>query len=412
MDFDSASLAVAREQSELQIKNLNLFNFIVIDFRKSDDAHPDHLICEVVVVEKWYYWPIPFIEFADRNFNQWYALDLNPARTNYGVYFFNYNVRGRNQTLKLSFVTGYTRDLGIYYRVPFTSWNNKIGYHLESHFRRNREIWYTTIDNKLQFLRDLNVDMVKRYLNSGSLFYRIDKRTHVFLSGGYNHIVVNDTLLNEDVNPKYLNNGTTQDEYYASVWYTKEARDNRLFPWKGHYMDIGYSAMVIDNLHTVLHQVRGKISGYKPFGKNWAVAGATIFKISNLRAAPYRNFKSLGYSNNVRGYENYVIEGQHFGLVKTGLRYSLLNERTSVWKFIPIKNYQYLPVSMYVDLFADAGYVVNTSNYMRNSLQNQWLLGTGIGLNMAFYFDKVFRFEFTRNHLNQFGYYLHFNKSF
>ena len=52
------------------------------------------------VKEKWYIWPIPTIEFADRNFNIWADSSFDPSRTNYGLYLFTYNLFGLNHTLK------------------------------------------------------------------------------------------------------------------------------------------------------------------------------------------------------------------------------------------------------------------------------------------------------------------------
>lgn len=411
--YNSPELEALRVKCLGQIKNLNLFNHIDIRFENASDSVSSHLVCHVEVIEKWYIWPIPFVEFADRNFNQWWQFDLDPGRTNFGLYLFNYNVRGRNQTVKLSLVTGYTQNLGLSYTVPFTSWNNKVGYYLETHYVTNNEVWYATSDNKLQFLKDPDRVLISRFLNSGSLFYRLSAFNTVYLSGGYSRIQVKDTVVSEQRNPYFLADGNTrQDQYAAALSITREARDNRLFPWKGHYLSLSASSMLINNTKTVLHYLGGKAAIYHPFAEKWAVAGAMSFKVTSLKKAPYYNFKSFGYYDYVRGYENYVVEGQHFGLFKSGLRYALFNEKEKFVKQIPFRQYRNVPVSVILDAFIDAGYVVNNSRVMENSFQNKWLYGTGIGLNMAFYFDKVFRFELTRNHLGQYGVFIHFNKSF
>ncbi|MBL7837735.1 MAG: hypothetical protein JNM67_09475, partial [Bacteroidetes bacterium] len=52
------------EQSRKQLINLFLFNEIKL-------SH-DSGIVKVIVTERWYLWPIPILDYADRNFNQWW----------------------------------------------------------------------------------------------------------------------------------------------------------------------------------------------------------------------------------------------------------------------------------------------------------------------------------------------------
>lgn len=412
--YSGSALEHARERSIAQLKNLNLFNAIDITFEILEgDTSSVQMNCMVEVVEKWYLWPIPFVEFADRNFNQWWQFDLNPQRTNFGLYLFKYNFRGLNQTVKISLVTGYTHNLGIQYNVPFTSWNKRVGYYLEAQYRTNDEVWYKTEGNKLQFLKHQDNVLIKRRYGAGSIYYRISPTTTVYLDASYGRVNVNDTVVQPEQNPLFLLNGKTrQDQFSSGISIVKEARNNRLFPWSGHYLALYSSSMMINDQRTILNYLGGKAAIYHPVQKNISISGSAIFKVTSLREAPYYNFKSFGYSNYVRGYENYVIEGQHFILLKSGVRYAILNEKENFVPFIPFKQYQHLPVSIYLDAFIDAGYVVNKSGRDGNDLQNTWLYGEGIGLNMAFYFDKVIRFELTRNHLDQYGIFVHFEKSF
>ena len=115
-------------QSQSRITNLNLFNKVEITtFVDSINHYEVCIKVEIHVVEKWYHWPIPFIEFSDRNFNVWGNLDFDPNRTNYGLYVFNYNLWGRNHTLKTKMKTGYNTKLGIEYRIPFLSQSSNWG---------------------------------------------------------------------------------------------------------------------------------------------------------------------------------------------------------------------------------------------------------------------------------------------
>ena len=97
--------------------NLNLFNQVIIIPQFLETVDSNGYVIHIAVIENWFIWPLPSIEFSDRNFNVWSDLDFNPARTNYGLFVDQYNVFGRNHTMKTRIKTGYNNQVGVEYSL-------------------------------------------------------------------------------------------------------------------------------------------------------------------------------------------------------------------------------------------------------------------------------------------------------
>jgi hypothetical protein len=128
---------------------------------------------------------------------------------------------------------------------------------------------------------------------------------------------------------------------------------------------------------------------------------------------PYAFNRALGYGHYLRGYEFYVIDGQSMLLNKNSFRYQLVKQR---YYKIPFGNafraFNTIPFSLYANTYFDVGYV-NESIYQKtNSLSNSWQFGYGLGLDIITYYDFIIRLEYSRNKLNEHGFYLHFTSGF
>ena len=106
------------------------------------------------------------------------------------------------------------------------------------------------------------------------------------------------------------------------------------------------------------------------------------------------------------------MEGHAFGLARFTFSKALIHNKLYNVPFIPIRQYRKLPVGLYTYLLADYGYVQNDLTSTENDMTNRHLFGYGIGLGGVFYYDKVFRFEYSFNDLGQGGIKIHFEKAF
>ena len=65
-----------------------------------------------------------------------------------------------------------------------------------------------------------------------------------------------------------------------------------------------------------------------------------------------------------------------------------------------------LHYAVYLNIFADAGYVKDSYYKNSNALSNTWLFGYGIGLDYVTYYDKTLRFEYSINRMGQGGFFI------
>ena len=110
----------------------------------------------------------------------------------------------------------------------------------------------------------------------------------------------------------------------------------------------------------------------------------------------------------IRGYEYYVIDGQHFALFKSALRFSLLPKKNLHAGFSPSSKFNTIPFSIYAGIFADLGYVIYNQFEKNNPLTNSWQYGYGAGIDLFTYYDIVIRTEYSFNKLGESGFFLHF----
>jgi hypothetical protein len=146
---------------------------------------------------------------------------------------------------------------------------------------------------------------------------------------------------------------------------------------------------------------------YQLKGRFYWSSGITM-KVSPIQKQPYAFIRVLGYDRDfVRGYEYYVVDGQHFGLLKNNLKFELVPMRVQEFKFIPLEKFNKLYYAFYLNLFFDVGYVYDYRNYVNNPLSNDFLPGYGIGLDFVTYYDFVFRLEYSFNKRGESGFFIH-----
>jgi hypothetical protein len=148
---------------------------------------------------------------------------------------------------------------------------------------------------------------------------------------------------------------------------------------------------------------------FTPLSKRFYIANQVKGRYINTDNMPYYFNRALGYNNDfIRGYEYYVIDGQSFALIKNSLKYKLIKQHIVEVKALHRRFSQFstIPYSVYLTLNGDAGYVEDKFYGKKNSLNNSWQYGYGVGLDFVTYYDIVIRFEYTFNKQNQSGFFI------
>jgi outer membrane protein assembly factor BamA len=396
-----------------KLLNTRLFNTVEI---RTLELEPLKVDIIVDIKERWYTFPAPIIELADRNFNDWWQnYDHDFRRLNYGLRLYQYNMRGRNETLRLHAQFGFQRRFELMYRFPYIDQKQKQGLTFDFTFAETKNLAFRTTEHKYEFLKN---DDILRTIRYGGLTYSYRNsfyQTHSFRLE-YLSANVSDTVI--DLNPRYLEGEKLQQKYAtASYTFSSDHRDLVSYPLKGHHFSfqlVRNGLLSADDLQKTESTL--SYSRYLELGKNYYISNNTVAYASHPDDLSYMNYGVLGMRRQfVRGYELYIIEGPYFALNKTTFK-KLIFSRDYNWDWMPLEQFSHIPLSIYLKTYVDIGYVKNYPTYealnINDRLSNKLLSGAGLGIDVIGSYDMVFRFEYTFNAEGERGFFFHIKREF
>ncbi len=392
-------------KSRNNILNTHLFNFVRIDtipwFRNQIDILVD-------VKERWYLFPIPTFDIAERNFNTWLE-NPNLERASYGFFLVDNNFRGLKSNLTFQFRIGYAQQLQITYAIPYLNKKQTSGLGCGFSYNRNREIYYSTENNQLDYYK--NTDFVREEW-VGKLNYSLRTGFYTTQTAEIRYVQssISDSLAS--LNKDYFGGGATQFQLFiAGYRFRRDCRDSKAYPLKGYFLGfdlVKQGLGILKNESANLFYVSASARKYWQLFDRFYFDAMIKGKLTDNEQPPYYLQSALGYGDYVRGYEYYVIDGQSFSLLKTNFHYQLV--RPSVYHVNSLQNERFntIPYAVYLTLFADAAYVEDNYYFKNNPLTNNLLIGGGAGVDFVTYYDIVIRMECSMNRMEQVGLFLHF----
>ncbi len=402
------------QENEYNVMNTGLFTSAKINFKEWEGA-TNKVGLNIAVKEDWYVFPFPIIEMADRNFNVWWT-DYNHSlkRLNLGVRFYHTNATGRRDLLKAVVQFGFTKKYELIYTLPAFNKAKTWGINVNALHTREKEIGYSTEENKLLFHRNEEAVLLQRLRLGGGLFYR--KKLDVIhqLDVSYRKHTIHESIADE-LNPDFFLNNLYQKYFSLKYHFTTDKRDIRPYPMNGYFLKgniAKHGLSSSEDRHSL--EVVGTLQQYFSFGKKWSVALAAKGKTELQREQqPYYTSRALGYEEDfIRGYEFYVIDGLDFAYLKKAIRFNFFSKEYDWGRYMKIDSFKKMPIKLFLVLHNELGYVNNPFYKANNPLSNEILWGTGLGLDVVMYYNKVFNFEYSRNHLGEHGFFLHWTFSF
>ena len=385
--------------------NTSLFNFVTID------TSIDNMLIATISVnvkERWYTWPNPIFEISERNFNTWLE-NRNLDRVSYGFYIVKNNFRGRKENIQLRVRLGYAEQYGMSYNIPYLTKKQNFGLGFSFAYARNHEIQYKTLENKQKFFKNTNKYVREELSGRVRLSYREGIYTTKSFELRYNFAKVSDTI--QYLAKNYFSNNSNYTEFFSMNYqFRRDERDNKPYPLNGYYFsvdiaEVGFGILKKEDFQ--LWRTDILLNKYAQIHNRFYAAAGLKLTVTSAAEQPYFLQRGLGFSDFVRGYEYYVIDGQDYGLLKTNIKYQLVKPRVIKMDFVPSEKFNNIHYAFYVNLFADAAYVYDNQYYKENFLANKFLFGSGVGLDFVTYYDLVFRAEFAVNGLKQTGLFLH-----
>ncbi|WP_020527799.1 BamA/TamA family outer membrane protein [Flexithrix dorotheae] len=398
------------ELEENKLRNTNLFITQEIDYYEAGTAS-NEIVVQISLKERWYTFPIPIISLADRSFNEWWQNQNHDlSRLNYGINFKRKNFRGRKEDLGILFQFGFTKRVRLIYRVPYLNKAQNLGITTRISYAENKNMAYNTINNKLT-----NVDgdgrVMRTRFDAGISLTKRDGfyNFHTFGLRFFNNSIA-DTVA--QLNPDYFLDSVRYQKFFElSYSFTKDFRDFAAYPRKGHYFSVEAYKLGLGLWDDVdIFGVAGIYSKYMDLGSNFFYSLSASGKLSFPEKQPYNLFKALGYNQNfVRGYDLYVVDGYHYGLIKNTMRWKLFDKEINAKNVIPIDQFNTIPLAIYLKGYFDAGRVRNNNVEIFNErLTNKPIYGYGLGLDIVTFYNAVYRFEYSFNNNGESGFYLYF----
>lgn len=393
------------------IFNTRLFNYVrySVDSLTTDSAGVVHGHMRISVSERWYTFPNPIFELADRNFNEWwYDRNADLRRVNLGVRFVQRNVRGRNEDLLIGLQGGFTQRIDLQYIIPYLDKAQKTGMRIYASYSNNKDVAVKSTGNRLEFFRD-EASFGRRRSNAGAeVSYRRNIYDYHYLNLVYNYQQISDTIFN--LNPNYFLGTRFQRFTELRYSFLADHRNIRYYATKGYFFQgtiSRYGVLPIENLN--LWSMRLVFGKYLPLGSKWFAASKLDAEVSEDKSQPYLGTRVLGFENRfVRGYERYVIEGPFNFHLRNSIRFKAIQTHFHL-NWMPLPQFRYMPVDLYLTPFVDAGYVRNSRIPFENRrLANTALLGYGLGLHLVTFYDVVFRVEYARTRHGDQGVYISF----
>ncbi len=405
LDFDvSDSLLISDLEKQLEfnrrkLMNTNLFIWVKSDYHQLPNGHIK-VIFEFL--EQWYVLAYPVFQLADRNLNDWWSRGRNFDRSIYGIHFIHNNFMGRNEKLMLRAETGFTQRIDFSYFNPYLDNKKTLGLTVNLTYATNKSLAYKTTHDTLAYL---NSEQILRERWSGGI---ILKRRFRFydnqsLELKYSHTIIADTIAK--LNPNYFLDRRTEQNYMQLGYsFSYDFRDLATYPLRGKKIDISFNKYgVLPKDQVDFWELSMALAYFFELGNKFFLTTQFKGKLSKESLIPYANTRGLGYGNEmVRGYELNVIDGTNYFLNRNTFKFQWVNKILR-FPFIPIKQFNEIPISIYPTVFFDLAYVNNNSRLSENSLTNRWLAGAGLGFDLVTYYNLVCKVGFPIINGNKLG---------
>ena len=406
------SIAKIFEQSRRQVFNTSLFSEVSVT---PVIVSANEINVVVTVLEKWYIYPTPQFQFADRNINEWlktYHADFN--RVIYGVKFTHYNFSGRGDQLRLYLLNGYSRAASFAYSSPYSNSRLTEGFRVSGGYSQNREIAYQTSKNNqlLQYKKD---DFVRNNW-AVSVTYQSRKGffTRNFYTLTYTYMHVDDSLIASKYNPNYFGKPSSSVGFPDLSYTFQYANiDHINYPLTG---TIGGVTVLKRGLGFKgginMLSVEGAYIKYFSHFNNKLYSSIQLYsKIKLPFQLAYINQRALGYGEMyLRGQEYYVIDGVASVVAKYTIKKKILSFKIPV-SFLRIRQLPNIPFTFFAKAYGDLGYSYAEREF-ETHLNNQLLYTGGFGLDILSVYGFTLNLEYSFNQLGENGLFLHGKSGF
>jgi len=376
---------------ENNLLKTSLFNFVDTDYKINDNS-VDILVS---VEERWYFWPYPILEQADRNLSS-FIHNRDFGKINYGIATDLYNVGGQNGTLKFKLRMGYKEHYSVAFHKNGIGMNRNSSLRFQVNYFRQKAAEYSTLDNKPLFASN-DEKYLRNVFNTGmSYSYRPEINYRFNFGARYINSVFKSSLFFSEILPS---DSTLKTNYFNPFFYfSYDSRNNKVYPVKGLFADVFFGEYRSLESQTGSYYTFSVSAQYNlQFGKSrFSYRGEPAFAVMKIfRNLPVLFDNKLDFSRDfwIRGYEYYYFTGPQYAKLQNTLGFKISDFRIhNLPSFLP-KEFSKSYSRIFVDLFFDISRAEswNNSDELNNPMCEKWIYSTGIGLNLETYYDRLFQ---------------------
>jgi outer membrane protein assembly factor BamA len=395
-----ADLPARLEANRRRLFNLQLFHAVVAQASCTNGQ----LVVVFGVQERWYTFPIPILSLADRNLRSWLNRSDRWRRVDYGVHLTKSNFRGRNEQVIANLQLGFNRKYELFYEVPGVGRYRRLGFGVGASFYQSHALDYITLADRLVPYRADEGFPIQRFYATAGLRFRHTVQFRTAFDVSYHREQITDSV--NYYNYDYFLGRTQREFLDFTLSSIRNQRNTFAYPLTGKYAQATLTHRVfLDNVTPSLTTLRLNYARYLSLGHRFYYSIGLTAQGRLTRRLAYADIRALGYNDLVRGYDEYVIDGRHYGLVQQGFSYRLFQPKVIQLNSVDNPKVNAIPLALYLNIFADAGYVIAPNPLPQNRLSNQFLRAGGLGLHLVTFYDRVFTAEYTLNGLGQTGYF-------
>lgn len=412
-------------QSKENLQNTSLFNEVTITYEPDTHSSATH-ICNlesyvksmstyqtgeeilfyrvvINVTERWYYWPVVGLKLEERNLSTWLK-DMDFSKLTFDAGIKIYNMLGLKHKLTLSGRFGYEKGGKLSYDGVTLDPKGEHSLSASAYYLYNKTINSMCEENRPVY-RKSPMFLEKNTGGSISYLYRPEIRIRHTASIEYNYRKLNDSVL--IWNPDYYSSANSSShEYSLRYKFAFDQRDYFAYPTKGYYIGVNAKGTAADDFNFWYGNVVADIQYYGKLGKRWFASTAWKLSTSFKNKTAYIYDRAIGYNKaDVCGYESYTVDGQHYVTSHNSLKFLLLPEKVVTLDFLrALSKFYKIPFTIYITASADMGYAYNKYNQGTNSLQNKFLMGASLGIDILTYYDIVLNVSYAYTILNEGGF--------
>ncbi len=359
---------------ENALKCTNLFKKVKINVVS---VGKNKISLEVALEERFYWYPVPILDWANRNITEWLEkYQSEPRLLIWGLSIYRENFRWNGELLKFMFALGALKKFEFVYDAPWAFENTGFSFRIGHSIRHFAYLPTNHLDyTNTEFIYNPNTPVERRWYIDLVLQKNFASTHRISLKAGWRLWKINQDLIDAYQYLGQHSNKLSLPVFQLSYLYV--GSDNLFLPTQGVNL---FTSIVSYNLKPELTSLNLSIVKGIKFLPRLTLLSSFSGKHFIKEGKPFIFASLYGFGFlQTRGYEFVTIEGQGTITIKNEMRFKLWQMRIP-FALDPSGKFE---IDLYAKPFADIAY--SYGNHINHKLLHHWLPSTGLSFEALIY---------------------------